>query len=99
MKENNLKSILNNDETKQYYLDSVRPEFKEEALSDEFLDKVATGGGRWFLSDDTTVGVCDDCKKYTFKKEITGEYCDECGKPFKHIIYAKDLPDDYDMNL
>ena len=96
---NNLKSILNNDEAKQAYLDSVRPEYQGEALNDEFLDKVAAGGGRWFLPDDTTVGVCDDCKRYTFKKEITGDTCDNCHKPFVRIILAKDLPDDYDMNL
>ena len=61
--------------------------------------KVASGNGRWFLPDDTTVGVCDNYKRYTFKKEIIGEICDKCGKPFTHIIYAKNLPDDYDMNI
>ena len=66
---NNLKSILNNDEAKQVYLDSVRPEYQAEALDDEFLDKIAAGSGRWFLPDNTTVGVCDDCKRYTFKKK------------------------------
>ena len=96
---NNLKSILNNDEAKQAYLDSVRPEYLAEALDDEFLDKIAAGCGRWFLPDDTTVGVCDGCKRYTFKKEITGDTCDNCHKPFVRIILAKDLPDDYDMNL
>ena len=39
MKESNFKSILNNEEAKQSYLDSVRPEYKSKALSDELLEK------------------------------------------------------------
>ena len=34
---NNLKSILNSDEAKQAYLDSVRPEYQAEALDDDFF--------------------------------------------------------------
>ena len=94
-----LKEALKDEEIKARFVESVKPEFKEEALTDDFLSKIGGGGGRWFLPDDTNVGVCDQCKRYSFMNSITGETCDGCGKAFTKIIYAKDLPDDYDMNI
>ena len=93
-----LKEKLKNEEIKNQFIAAVKPEFKDEALTDDFLAKISAGNGRWFLPDDTTVGICRDCKRYTFMNCITGEKCSNCGKDFISIIYAKDLPDDYDMN-
>ena len=94
-----LKEALKDEEVKKKFIESVKPELKDEALTDDFLARIGGGNGRWFLPDDTTVGVCDECKTYSFMNCITGERCEKCGKEYTRIIYAKDLPDDYDMNL
>ena len=91
--------ILKDEQLKEKFIEAIKPELKDEALSEDFLAKVSAGGGRWFLPDDTVCGVCNDCKRYTFMNAITGEICDTCGKSFTKLVYAIELPDDYVMNL
>lgn len=91
--------MLQDEQLKDEFVEILKPELKQETLTDELLEKISSGSGRWFLPDDTNVAVCDSCKRYSFLNSITGEKCDKCGKTFTKIILAGNLPDDYDMNL
>jgi hypothetical protein len=98
MKIEELKETLKNEEAKSELKKSLREDLDFEKLDDEALSRIA-GGGRWFLSDDLDVGICETCKTYTFSNKLTGVKCKKCGKPFNIVIKARDLSDDYSMNL
>ena len=68
-------------------------EYKNE-LSEEELNSISGGDGRWFYSDDTDIAVCERCKVYTPDLRETFK-CPICKKSMTKIIKAKDLPDDY----
>ena len=98
MKIEELKEALQKDEATNELKKALKDDLLGESLDDELLEKLTGGNGRWFLSDDLDVGVCDTCKRYSFSNYLTGTNCKGCGKSFARVIKARDLPDDYKMN-
>ena len=68
--------MLQDEQLKDEFVEILKPELKQETLTDELLEKISSGSGRWFLPDDTNVAVCDGCKRYSFLNSITDEKCD-----------------------
>ena len=77
-------------EERQAFFDEYKIE-----LSEEELDNISGGDGRWFYSDDTDIAVCERCKVYS-PDTVSKLKCPLCNNTMTKIIKAKDLPDDYD---